>query len=206
MAQSVIKDICLFLRKNPDFFPAAAEEKKALLEKDFSLYPALSSYLLAVSEEDFMNDLKNFLHSLLSPNEDSKQNSLLKTFFSFLVQDLPSVLHDFKESTTDSAISASVKEIIHLRSEQEISQAVSKFIGIYTKVPYIVVQTPTHLTYKDKHEIRENMLSKYTYAFPTFAVNKKLIGGMRILVDGRTEDHSWYGRVMNLSHLLYKQA
>lgn len=204
LAQSAIKDICIFLQRNPDFF--SSEDKKSLLEKSFIRYPSIISYLATTDEEEFMSDMREFVAALLAGSSESFDNKLLKTFCSLLVKDLPDLLESSKDLTVENSLDAVISEMSLRRSGQEISQAVSKFIGKYTTIPYIVVQAPIHIENADKKEIRKQMLAKYTYAFPTFTVNKKLIGGMRILVDGQTSDNSWYGRVMNLTHLLHKQA
>lgn len=204
IAQSAIRDICIFLEANPDFFTFEQEKKISLAHASLKDFPTLAAYLCETKETLFMHDLEGFVRLLLQPSFKYEDNALLKAFFSFLVKDFPDIVESDKKFSLNTFMGQSIEEFIMLRSEKEISDSVTAFLGKYIKVPYIAIQTPLHLSYEDKKEIRERLLEKYTYAFPFFTVNPKLIGGMRILEDGHTEDRSWYGRVMNLSHLLHK--
>lgn len=58
-------------------------------------------------------------------------------------------------------------------------------------VPYILVQTPISLSEDQKTEIVNDLKAQYPLSPVTFSVNKNLIGGLRVLIDGKAKDYSW---------------
>ena len=66
---------------------------------------------------------------------------------------------------------------------------------------FILVQSPMKLESKMKEEIKESLVKKYPNSSPVFVVNKSLIGGLRIYVDGKTEDLSWVSKINILTSL-----
>lgn len=208
LAQAAVKDMLSFLRKNPTFFSLTTEEKRAISSQYFTLSPSISSYVTETNELSFMKDLESLLHDLsgIPTKRHLDPTSMLGGFASFLTKDLAELMDSKTTISGLSNFESAVKDVLGLHSPQEVTRAVLAFLGAYTTLPYIVVQSPLALSAEMKKDIRTAMLAKYTYAFPIFTLNKSLIGGMRILVDGQTDDRSWHGRVMNLSHLLYTRT
>ena len=68
------------------------------------------------------------------------------------------------------------------------------------------MQSPREIDSELKSEIRENLNKDFESSFPVFQINKNLIGGLRVFVDGKSHDYSWFSRISSISNLTHPQG
>ena len=84
---------------------------------------------------------------------------------------------------------------------QEVAQMAFEALTQIGDVSTIVIQTPVELEASKRIMIREHFLEKHSICFPEFQINPQIIGGMRILVNGEVEDHSWMAKIQSLTNI-----
>lgn len=208
---TLVYELSAFLLEHKDFF--SKKERDALVEKTKFPKP-VKAYLAKVSDKDFMSDLKTLVSFLINPSQaNPKNNKLMEAVASFLTQDLSGKLYHLdsdyakvsrKKQTeivkalikSDTTLGSALKDIFLNNSHQEIYEAISNFSQSVSDSPYVIVQTPAEIDAKFKKEIRTQLNEDLkTECFPIYQVNKNLIGGLRIFINGKVTDNSWLGRI-----------
>lgn len=204
--QLLLKEILQFLQEHENFFTLPSEEKISLTNVHFALFPKIAAYLVQAEEISFLEDIKEFT-VFMSEHKKSEHNRLLKVIVETCIFDVSRLLDGKATFASDTtSLSKQIQTLLTIYSTQEISSEVQRFIESVSGCAYIVVQSPTMLSMEIKQDIRKKLFEKYSSCFPTFSVQKNLIGGLRILVNGQTTDLSWYGKIMQLSQLLYQRT
>lgn len=163
--------------------------------------------------ESFIEDIEQTIQYLKDPQRISiKENGFLNSVAEFLsntfindIYKLPILFYKEDRKTqneavskiikSDSLLANTLKEMITENSYQELLEGLTKFLQATKDAPYIVVQTPIELDAAKKIEIKDKLKEKYTTCSPIFQINKNLIGGLRIFIDGKVQDFSWLGRI-----------
>lgn len=207
-----------FLQEHDDFFSLSEEKRQDALDKR-RMPAAFKAYLAGVSEKAFMADLslmarfaagdkqvnvkgsaffKAFLEFLTGPFAD-KFDKLTASYFTFGPEDQRKVVDELIKS--DSRVAETLKEIFMLRSPQELAEAVQSLSAKVAGSPYIVVQSPREMDAELKSQVRKSLREAHALSFPSFQINRKLIGGLRVFINGQTVDHSWLSRVHQFTSL-----
>lgn len=206
------------LKAHPDFFSMNDEKKKEVLSK-LTTPETFRNYLSNISETEFISDLEKIVHYIQDEKSvQIKNNSFFKAFTEFLTHELARKIDYLdskfyllsKDDRTDfieklikgeSNLAVSLREILINFTYQQISTEVFQISAKVVDSPYIVIQTPREIDTELKKEIRTELLKRNPLTFPTFQINKKLIGGLRIFNNGETIDHSWITRVLRFTSL-----
>lgn len=204
-----------------DFLSALTLEiLQSLRKKDgFNGSKVFKDYLASTSEDDLMKDLR-LVFRVINETEISalnlKESDLFKAIFRFFAEEFADQLdalgssfyllsyEERKEKARqliegDSHSSAALRELLLSNSYQELSEAIeilSKSVG---DADTIVVQAPREIEPSLKKEMRKKFAIDFPLSFPSFQVNRQLIGGFRVFVNGKSHDFSWFSQVQKLS-------
>lgn len=177
------------------------------------------AYLEKVSDKDFLEDLALMVEFANGAKDlPLKGNAFFETFLDFLTGPFASKMDvltgDFyalsqdkqeklieKVISSDSRVAESLRQLLVLNSSQELSEAIQALSQVIAEAPFILVQSPREMDSDLKKDVRAHLLKKHPRSFPGFQVNRKLIGGIRIFLDGKTMDHSWHQRVLRFTSL-----
>ena len=102
---------------------------------------------------------------------------------------------------SDSVVAKALKNLIITNSYQELASEINELCKNIAEAPYVLVQSPREIDSELKSEIRENLNKDFESSFPVFQINKNLIGGLRVFVDGTSHDYSWFSRISSISNL-----
>ncbi len=198
---SPLSALLSMLQENVSFFALSRSDRASYTD---SLSQALRDYLLSGSEEDFMMDMQ----SLFSTK--GSDNALSSALMTDLSTDLLALYDTFPE---DFGLWASAKKEKHLAtmaannyhsvilhySQQEVEQAVAAVLQQFAPaIDIIVVEAPRSVSAELKQQIR----SHYQPNLVFFHANQNLLGGMRVLQNGKLLDYSWSGKVQQWALLL----
>ncbi len=217
---ALLYELTHFLTKHKDFFELAHEVREEKLQ-NLKVPSAFKSYLVKISEEHFMKDLKlvmTLLNGAPLAQLPLKGNAFFKALTEFFtvnfaskVDELPGrfyllpyedrVVEIKKIIESDNRIADALRELLVTNSYQEVAELLNDFAQAVHGAETVIVQTPRDTDSELKKEIRKALLEKYPHAFPVFQVNRGLIGGFRIFVNGTAVDHSWFSRIVKLTSL-----
>ena len=215
---SALKDIVGVLKQNEDFFTRASDDRKKTLSQYLPDYPIFFvDYLSDVSEADFFSALEDYLEALdgLPVSSDS---GFLKALIAFVSHEVGMCLdqldsafffsdyearqaHLKKQFSGNDFLSDALLELFLESTYQELSSSAYGAINQINQIPTIVVQSPIELDSKQRQEMRESFLKSHPNSFVEYQINRQLIGGMRVFVQGSVVDHSWLGKVQALTNL-----
>jgi len=103
--------------------------------------------------------------------------------------------------TSSTPLANTLKQILLTRTYQQMASSIYELAQKVEQSPYIVVQSPREIDTKLKREIRREIIIKNPNTLPIFQINRKLIGGIRVFVDGESRDYSWLSRVLRFTSL-----
>lgn len=214
----LIIEISKFLTSNKEFFNSNKTEREKLLA-EVKFPNSVKAYLTEVSELDFTTDLSGVTKFLKNSPVKLEKNMFLQAIASFLVNNFANDVYslplsffkltykDQKEAAeqvikSNSELANTLKEILTDYSYQEILNGIQSLAEKTFQSPLVVVQTPTEMELETKKEIRENLSQSLNQVcLPIFQVNKNLIGGLRLFVNGKVSDLSWIARINLITSL-----
>ncbi|MFA5854869.1 MAG: F0F1 ATP synthase subunit delta [Candidatus Gracilibacteria bacterium] len=217
---ALLYEVLGFASHHPDFLTLEAGQREELLA-DFKMPTALKHYLAHTNEKHFMQDLRLLLSMLTGTSQNSlsiKGNLFFKAVLEFLsttfagkLDELPNKFYLLpavkrmeeveKLIESDSLIARALKDLLANNSYQEIASFLEQFSKAVTDSDMVLVQMPRDIEPALKKEIREALSEKYPLSFPKFQVNRELIGGLRVFVNGKTKDLSWFARINKITSI-----
>lgn len=215
---ALLHKITVFLIAHKDFFEHGEDSREKKLE-NLSVPAAFKTYLLKSAEKEFMNDIGIVLSYIENPKNTSiNGNEFFKRFLEFLSTDLARKIDhldsdyylsskekraDFAEQLikTDSLLAETLRTILINYNYQQLTEEIYGLGNRTEKAPYIVVQSPREIDTELKKEIRSHLTKVWPLTLPAFQINRRLIGGLRVFIDGKTTDNSWLSRVLHYTSL-----
>ncbi|MFA6024126.1 MAG: F0F1 ATP synthase subunit delta [Candidatus Gracilibacteria bacterium] len=178
-------------------------------------------YLDGVSEEDLMSDLRLVFQVINGMDLNSlnlKGSAFFKSTLRFFAEDFASKLDALGGSfyllpyeerkkkaeqliEGDSHTVAALRDLLVTNSYQEITEAIEQLSKSVADAGTIVVQTPRDIDPELKKEMRAKLAADFPLTFPAFQINRQLIGGFRVFVNGKSHDLSWFSQVQKLTSL-----
>lgn len=206
-----------------DFLSALTLEILRSFKKDggFKGPKVFKDYLASTSEEDLMSDLR-LVFQVINGTElsalDLKRSGLFKAALQFFARDFALQLDALGSSfyllpyeerkkkagqliESDSHTSAALRDLLVTNSYQELTEAIEMLSKNVGEADTIVVQAPREIEASLKKEMREKFAADYPLSFPSFQINRQLIGGFRIFINGKSHDFSWFSQVQKLTSL-----
>lgn len=206
-----------------DFLSALTLEILRSLKKaeEFKGPKVFKDYLAAVSEEDLLRDLR-LVFQVINGTELSvlnlKESGFFKTTLKFFAENFASQLDALGSSfyllpyeerkikaeqliESGSHTAAALRDLIVTNSYQEITEALELLSKSVADAGTIVVQAPREIAHELKKEMREKFAKEYPFSFPSFQINRQLIGGFRVFINGKSHDLSWFSQVQKLTSL-----
>lgn len=178
-------------------------------------------YLESVSDEDLMSDLRlvfqvingtdlttlnlknsGFFKATLrffAENFATKLDALGSSFYLLPYEERKKKAEQLIES--DSHVASALRDLVVTNSYQEITEALEQLSKVVADGATIVVQSPRDVEPELKKEIREKLNADYPLSFPIFQINRQLIGGLRVFINGKSHDLSWFSQVQKLTSL-----
>jgi F0F1-type ATP synthase delta subunit len=215
---ALVVELTRFLGKHSDFFDRKADAKEEAV-KALKVPTSLKHYMAHVSAEHFLKDLR--LAMQIINGADIHQlglhgNAFFKAVVEFLTTSFAVKLDELPERfymlpyedrveaaekviESDNAVAQSLRETVVVNSYQEIASAVEDFAKEVTGATTVLVQMPREISLELKKEMRQTLQAEHPYSFPIFQINRGLIGGFRLFVDGKTQDHSWFNRIVKIT-------
>ena len=206
--QALLQEIIQILIQKPNFFELESSDKKEFL-KELRIPSTVKEYLEETSLENFLTDTRQFVEYTKNRNLTLSENNLLKAVANFLVNSFANDIYALpveyfklgsneqkaiveKLITSDSMLGTTLREILVNNSAQEISNNVQQFLHATIKTPLVIIQSPVEIEAEAKKEMQKQISEELEIpCFPIFQVNRNLIGGLRIFVNGVVKDYSW---------------
>ncbi len=178
-------------------------------------------YLDSVSEEDLMSDLR-LIFQVINGTDlaalNLKKSGFFKTTLRFFAENFASKLDALGSSfyllpyeerkkqaeqliESDSHTAAALRDLLVTNSYQEITEAIEMLSKSVADAGTIVVQTPREIEPELKKEMRAKFAADFPLSFPAFQINRQLIGGFRVFINGKSRDLSWFSQVQKLTSL-----
>lgn len=214
----ILEKIFHFLLKHPDLFKLEDKKRASALEH-LQLAKSFKEYLEQVSEKHFLEDINKALNFSQNAKDQSlRNNKFFAALTKFITEEIALKIdllpEDFallktkeraeiaeKLISGESHAANSLREVLVNFSYQQIANEIYQLSNSVKEIPYIIVQTPRAVDHELKREIRKKLLEKYPGSFPYFQINRKLIGGIRLFVNGENLDFSWLSRVLRFASL-----
>lgn len=217
---ALLYELVNFLSKHKDFFELKKEVREEKLQV-LKVPTAFKNYLLEVSDEHLLKDLKvamSFINGTPMAQLPLKGNAFFKALTEFFtvnfaskVDELPGRFYLLSYETrvveikkiieSDNRIADALREFLVTNSYQEVAELLNDLSQAVTGADTVLVQAPRDIDSELKKEIRKALLEKYPHSFPVFQVNRGLIGGFRVFVNGKASDFSWFSRIVKLTSL-----
>lgn len=206
-----------------DFLSALTLEilKSFKKEGGFTGPKVYKDYLDKVGEEDLLSDL-SLVFQVINGTEISSlklnESEFFKTTLRFFAENFASKLDALGSSfyllsyeerkkkaeqliDSDSHTAAALRDLLVTNSYQEITEALEQLSKAVADGATIVVQTPRDIDAELKKEMREKFAQDFPLSFPVFQINRQLIGGFRVFINGQSHDLSWFSQVQKLTSL-----
>lgn len=217
---ALLHELLGFASKHPDLFSEKAEVREEKL-KNFRLPSAFKRYLTDVIEDHFVKDLRLTLEVLggakmfdLPLHKSPLFKAVLEFFTTTFAGRLDELSNSFyllpyekriEEASriieSDSLVARALKDLLVNNSYQEIASTLEQLSNLVANGAMVLVQTPRDPGTELKKEMRENLSKEYPLSFPKFQVNRELIGGFRVFVNGTTKDLSWFARILKITSM-----
>lgn len=202
-------------------FAAKHVSRKEPEMADLRIPAVFKGYLASVGDGEFAKDIKlciAFLNDGDVKNPKLKKSKFFKALVRFLTENLAVRLDKLpgafyllpqkkqmealeKLIASDSPVAGALKNLLTVNSYQEIASEITELARNISDAPYLVVQLPREVDTELKTEIRGKLNKDFESSFPVFQINKNLIGGLRVFVNGKTHDYSWASRISRISKL-----
>jgi hypothetical protein len=214
----LIVEITKFLSKNKQFLEQDSKKRLSTLE-EFKLPNSIKDYLSEVKSGDLTSDLSSLIEFLKGSTASISENKLAVSIAKFLnknfANDVYSLPLDFFKITyaeqteaankvinSNSELATALKGILTDYSYQEILNEIQNFSSKTLNTPLIIVQSPIELSFEQKTEIKDQLNKEQkAICVPLFTINKSLIGGLRIYLNGKVQDFSWLGKINLITSL-----
>ncbi|OGJ42922.1 hypothetical protein A3J23_03240 [Candidatus Peregrinibacteria bacterium RIFCSPLOWO2_02_FULL_48_14] len=220
-------EILSFVSKHGDFFELGEKTREEKLA-GFKAPAVFKKYLAEVSGAHFLKDLHLVLQVVNGADMNSlslKNSAFFKTLLEFFSDSFASKLDKLEagfyllpyEDRLKKAqellgeerdaplrgVAAALRELLVTNSYQELAQAFEELSKVVADGATILVQIPRDIPEELKKEMREELGEKHPHSFPVFQINRQLIGGFRVFINGKSMDYSWFSKVQKLSSLTY---
>ena len=190
-------------------------------DKDFKGPKVFKDYLDTTSEEALMSDFRLAFQVINGTDVSSlnlKDSGFFKAVLQFFAESFASKLDALGSSfyllpyeerkkkaeqliESDSHTALALRDLLVTNSYQEITEALELLSKSVADGGTIVVQTPRDLDPELKKEMRSKFTQEHPLTFPSFQVNRQLIGGFRVFINGQSHDLSWFSQVQKLTSL-----
>ncbi len=171
LLSATLLDILSVLKHNEQFFTLDQSARQSAV-KELKFTPNTADYLASVSKEMFIADLEEVVSIMLnSPYKNSRKTAI------------------------------SIIELLSSFFDHQVEADLEKMMNSDGIKHHLLIQSPVRLSSEMKEDIRLAMHKKHPEATPIFVVNKNLIGGLRIYIDGHVEDLSWQSKINILTSL-----
>lgn len=217
---ALVYELTSFLTKHADFFKQSSEKREELMA-GLKLPAAFKTYLASVEEEHLFVDLRIVMQMIngtalteLRVRDNAFFKALVEFFtvtFAAKVDELSGHFYLLPYDTrveeikkvieSDNRLAETLRELLVLNSYQEVASFMMELSQAVTGAAMVLVQAPRDIDAELKKEMRHELTQKYPHSFPVFQVNRGLIGGFRVFVNGKADDHSWFTRIQRLTSL-----
>jgi len=208
---ALIVEILEVLKKDKNFFDLDKTARLKSLE-NFKLPNTIKEVLSEAQSLELIKEIQ----SLIEFNKSKKVNSENKLFTAALtylsdkfvtnIYSLPDNFHYLeydqqlivakKLIKSESRLAQTLIEVVANHSYQEILNELQNLLNKTINAPIVLIQSPISLSTEHKIEIKSKITEQNkTICAPVFQINKKLIGGMRVFVNGEVTDNSWLKKI-----------
>lgn len=173
----------LIIAHDQAFFLKSERDRAAVISKKSTPTPpqALKTYLVTVSVDSFVADLRQVLPVLVS---------------SAVPRDLP-------KNGFLTACAYALRDDIGQYDRPELLADLQQFVERTSPLRFSFVQTPLTISDEEKNLLRTSLLKTYPRLIPVFSVESSLGGGFRFFHEGEMIDRSWTGTATRLLDTLF---
>lgn len=215
-----MKDLVFLMKHESEFLSQSAQEREKAIHSHLGeSYPqSLVTYMTQLNVDQFKKEFHHVVQVLEEVAQPDPENGFLNALADFLAKEIGMMLDalslDFffrplksrlqalegmlpKQSTLGKVLKYQFCE----NTYQELTADAQKALETLKKAPVVVVQTPIEMDGAMRKEVREHFAQKHPHAFVEFQINPKILGGMRLFVNGEVEDLSWLAKVQAITRL-----
>lgn len=201
---ALLKDFIVFLKLKPTFFELNIQDRTQTLKNaQIWFSQSIHDYLLHISEIHFQKDLKAFLKYLKENHLEqiAHKDSLFSALENFFVKEFALNLDAPEKNDLNHKgyFLAAIKDLIENESYYQLTLAVNQFLKNLKHSSLIIIQTPRKIRYDFRQQIRHKIQQNFPVSLPIFQVNRDLIGGIRLFLNGELRDYSWISKIEAIS-------
>lgn len=217
---SLLYEILHFAAKHGEFFNESKEKRLTHLEA-IKIPAPFKNFLSEAKDADFFDDVKTlmkYLNGVELTSLEANKSEFFKAIAEFFSTQLASKIDELPLSfyldsekkqrdrldellNSDSQLARALKNLLLLNSYQELASQIDEFSRVVIAKDYIVLQSPREIPSELRKEIRKKLFEEHPYSFPIFQINRNLIGGLRIFINGKSVDNSWFSRIVGLTSI-----
>lgn len=169
-------------------------------DSDAGRTEVFAKYMKEHSAQEFLTETLDMIRALQT--NARIRGDLASTIAHYVIQHAGQYIDSGDTSVLGEANTVLIKTLKALRSECTPRFLEARFQELITTVfptsTITVIQSPLTLSQKQRKAIRASLSEKYPEAFPTFSVDKSLLGGIRLFINGKLIDRSWQHTVHHL--------
>jgi hypothetical protein len=192
---SPLATLLRFLQMEPGFFEATDKQKTTLSK---ILSAEIRQYMIQVQQDLFLKELGNLFLDRTQENKLAKAlvqdicHDLLGTY-DFLPDDFGILaLAQKKQLLEKIAVVHGAADVLLNYGWQEIELAIQTLVNNFApELHIVIIEIPTQIP----DTMRAHMRNKYRPHIVFFHLNPTLLGGLRILENGKIFDYSWSGKI-----------
>lgn len=167
---------------------------------DSQITPVFAAYMASHSTEQFLQETLSVIHTLKTG--EVTRGNLAQTVAQYVINHAGVYLDSGDDRVLGEANVLLNNTLKSLRKEMTPRSLEARFQELITHVyPHssmTVVQSPLTLSAEQRVAIRAALAAKFPEAYPTFSVDKSLLGGIRLFINGKLIDRSWQHTVRHL--------
>jgi len=164
----------------------------------------ISAYVSSHTMEEYLLDVQRFLAHM--DQKSLPKGELMTLLADILVHEAGPFLEDGDLSHFDPHHPSLAKAFVHLKESftpHTLAGMIQALLSsAYPDSSITVIQTPYPLEQKARVSMRRSLAGAFPHAFPTFSVDRALLGGLRIFVNGTLCDNSWQYKVKRMLRTL----
>ncbi len=216
---SAIKDFVALLKEEKNFFEKNEDQRNVLISEKFgeNFPSSLANYLSKVSVDNFLEDIKNVV-LYIKDIKPLQENKFFDAMCHFISEDLGILLDKVdgefffkapgerkkfldKFLTGNSYFLREFEDLVLFSTYQDLNDTAQNLLNKLKEAPIVIVESAASIDSDTKTQIRKYFIKTKEFSFVEFRINKNIIGGVRVFVDGTLVDLSWMGKLRGLSKL-----
>ncbi len=215
---AVLLEMTLALQAHKNFFELSEAQRSDLL-KSVKLPTSIRQYLARAQSSEVFTDIRKltaWIGGADLVSLDAHASGLFRALSDFFTTSFASKLDQLASNfavlpesarraraaeviESDNRLAEALRHVVVTHSYQELAAQIEALAKAVYNADKVLVQIPRDIDGSLKQAMREQLLKDHPHSFPIFQINRGLIGGFRIFVNGTSIDRSWFNRIVKIT-------